>query len=93
VGQNEYEFVFDFSQFHAPERAELAPGAAQVRIVRMVMPPPFAKALLHTLGRAIAEHERFVEFVKRTVTEPFSKHVYANLYQKPADRRRSIAAA
>jgi hypothetical protein len=58
VGQNEYEFVFDFGQFHAPELAELAPGAAQVRIVRIVMPPPFAKALLHTLGRAIAEHER-----------------------------------
>jgi hypothetical protein len=55
VGQNEYEFVFDFGQFHAPE---LAPGTAQLRIVRIVMLPPFAKALLDTLGRAIADHER-----------------------------------
>jgi hypothetical protein len=58
VGQNEYEFVFDFGQFHAPELADLAPGAAQLRIVRIVMLPPFAKALLHTLERAIGEHER-----------------------------------
>ena len=58
VGQNEYEFVVDFGQFHAPELTEPAPGAAQLRIVRIVMPPPFAKALLHTLERAIADHER-----------------------------------
>jgi hypothetical protein len=58
VGQNEYEFVFDFGQFHAPEVAEPADTAAQVRIVRIVMLPPFAKALLHTLQRALDQHER-----------------------------------
>jgi uncharacterized protein DUF3467 len=64
VGQNEYEFVLDFGQFHAPELAELASSAAQLRIVRIVMPPPFAKALLHTLERAIAEHEREHGFIE-----------------------------
>jgi hypothetical protein len=57
VGQNEYEFVLDFSQFHS-ELAEADPAAPQVRIVRIVMAPPFAKALLQTLGRAVDEHER-----------------------------------
>ena len=58
VGQNEYEFVFDFGQFHAAEIADNAAASAPVRIVRIVMPPTFAKALLQTLGRAVTQHER-----------------------------------
>ena len=58
VGHNEYEFIFDFDQFHF-ERLdsgvrELAP---QVRIVRIVMGPAFAKSLLETLLRAVHEYE------------------------------------
>ena len=56
VGHNEYEFVFDFRQFH-PRRPGDAPDAAEIRIVRIVMGPPFAKALLDTLQRAVAEYE------------------------------------
>jgi hypothetical protein len=57
VGQNEYEFIFDFGQFHASESGASASPIAPVRIVRIVMAPTFAKALLHTLGRAIQQHE------------------------------------
>ena len=59
VGHNEYEFIFDFDQFHferpASGATELAP---QVRIVRIVMGPPFAKSLLETLLRAVHEYEQ-----------------------------------
>ena len=40
-----------------------------------------------------SEHERFVDVVHRAGVEPFKKYVYANLDQKPADRRRALAAA
>jgi hypothetical protein len=58
VGHNEFEFIFDFDQFHF----ELPGGVAhepapQVRIVRIVMGPPFAKSLLETLTRAVNEYE------------------------------------
>jgi uncharacterized protein DUF3467 len=56
VGHNEYEFVFDFGQFHGGPLGD-AGESAQVRIVRIVMGPPFAKALLETLRRAIGEYE------------------------------------
>jgi hypothetical protein len=56
VGHNEYEFIFDFRQFH-PGQADVAGEPAQVPIVRIVMGPPFAKALLSTLQRAVADYE------------------------------------
>jgi hypothetical protein len=56
VGHNEFEFVFDFGQFHGGPLGEVG-EPAQVRIVRIVMGPPFAKALLDTLQRAIGEYE------------------------------------
>jgi hypothetical protein len=31
--------------------------------------------------------------VHRTGVDPFKQHVYANLDQRPADRRRALAAA
>jgi sulfite reductase (NADPH) hemoprotein beta-component len=40
-----------------------------------------------------SEHERFVDVVHRAGLEPFKKNVYGNLDQKPADRRRVLAAA
>lgn len=39
-----------------------------------------------------SESERFVDVVHRAGVEPFKRHVYANLDQKPADRRRALAA-
>jgi hypothetical protein len=59
VGHNEYEFIFDFDQFHF-ERFDSEPlePAPQVRIVRIVMGPPFAKSLLETLLRAVHEYEQ-----------------------------------
>jgi hypothetical protein len=57
VGHNEYEFIFDFSQFH-PGHFGDASDAPQVPIVRIVMGPPFAKALLDTLRRAVTEYEQ-----------------------------------
>ncbi len=56
VGHNEFEFIFDFGQFHARDSGAAA-EAPPVRIVRIVMAPPFAHALLVTLHRAVAEHE------------------------------------
>jgi hypothetical protein len=56
VGHNEYEFIFDFSQFH-PGRGDCAGESAQVALVRIVMAPPFAKALLDTLRRAVSDYE------------------------------------
>ena len=58
IGHNEYEFIFDFSQFHAPEPHEQGDVAGQVSIVRIVMGPPFGKALLNTLTRAVAAYEQ-----------------------------------
>jgi len=40
-----------------------------------------------------SDGERFVDVVHRAGVEPFRKRVYANLDQKPADRRRTLAAA
>ena len=57
VGHNEFEFIFDFGQFHA-RSGEASGGALPVQIVRIVMAPPFALALLSTLQHAIADHER-----------------------------------
>ncbi len=57
VGHNEFEFIFDFGQFHARDTGATA-EAPPVRIVRIVMAPPFARALLVTLHRAIDEHEQ-----------------------------------
>jgi hypothetical protein len=56
VGHNEHEFVFDFAQFHF---GPLANGrdVAETSIVRIVMGPPFARALLDTLVRAVGEYE------------------------------------
>jgi len=59
VGHNEFEFIFDFDQFHAERLgAALAQPGPQVRIVRIVMGPPFAKSLLDTLTRAVHEYEQ-----------------------------------
>jgi uncharacterized protein DUF3467 len=55
VGHNEYEFIFDFGQFH-PGQVD-CPEGAQVSIIRIVMGPPFAKALLDTLQRALSDYE------------------------------------
>ncbi len=59
VGHNEYEFIFDFDQFHFERLGGgVSDSTPQVRIVRIVMGPPFAKSLLETLMRAIDEYER-----------------------------------
>jgi hypothetical protein len=56
VGHNEFEFMFDFGQFHTRDGDN--PVSAPVHIVRIVMAPPFALALLSTLQRAVNDHER-----------------------------------
>ena len=56
VGHNEYEFIFDFKQFH-PGEVDGGGVAAQVSLIRIVMGPPFAKALLETLRRAVSDYE------------------------------------
>jgi sulfite reductase (NADPH) hemoprotein beta-component len=77
-------------------------GGAQEGRIGKIIGPSFARAdipdvierLIETyLDLRDSEHERFVEVVQRTGIEPFKKHVYANLDQKPADRRRALAAA
>jgi len=55
VGHNEFEFMFDFGQFHSRD-GDVPPPP--VPIVRIVMAPPFALALLSTLQRAVSDHER-----------------------------------
>jgi hypothetical protein len=57
VGHNEFEFIFDFGQFHGGEGAPPV-ESGPVQIARIVMAPPFAQALLNTLQRAIGDHER-----------------------------------
>ncbi len=56
IGHNEFEFIFDFGQCHASGGRDGADQA--VPIVRIVMAPPFARALLVTLQRAMVEHEQ-----------------------------------
>jgi sulfite reductase (NADPH) hemoprotein beta-component len=77
-------------------------GGAQEGRIGKIIGPSFARAdipdvierLIETyLELRDSEHERFVEVVQRTGIEPFKKHVYANLDQRPADRRRALAAA
>jgi sulfite reductase (NADPH) hemoprotein beta-component len=66
-----------------------------------VIGPSFARAdVPHVIERLIetylelrdSENERFVDVVHRTGVEPFRKNVYADLDQKPADRRQALAA-
>ena len=57
VGHDQYEFTFDFGQFH-PGQITDEDEPPPVRIVRIVMGPLFAKALLETLQRAVSEYEQ-----------------------------------
>jgi sulfite reductase (NADPH) hemoprotein beta-component len=66
-----------------------------------VVGPSFARAdVPNVISRLVetylelreSEHERFVDVVHRAGVEPFKKNVYGNLDQKPADRRRALAA-
>jgi sulfite reductase (NADPH) hemoprotein beta-component len=66
-----------------------------------VIGPSFARAdVTNVIERLIetylklrdSENERFVDVVHRAGVEPFKKHVYANLDQKPTDRQRALAA-
>jgi sulfite reductase (NADPH) hemoprotein beta-component len=66
-----------------------------------VIGPAFARAdvpgvierLIETyLALRDSEHERFIDVVHRVGTEPFKAGVYGNPDQKPADRRRAVAA-
>ena len=57
VGHNEFEFIFEFAQFHGRDGTQPA-ESGPVPIVRIVMAPPFAQALLTTLQRAIGDHEK-----------------------------------
>ena len=75
-------------------------GAQQGRIGRIIG-PSFARAdIPDVIDRLIetylelrdSENERFVDVVQRAGVEPFKKNVYANLDQKPTDRRRALAA-
>jgi sulfite reductase (NADPH) hemoprotein beta-component len=77
-------------------------GGAQEGRIGKIIGPSFARAdipdvverLIETyLELRDSEQERFVDVVQRTGIEPFKKNVYANLDQKPADRRRALAAA
>jgi sulfite reductase (NADPH) hemoprotein beta-component len=81
-------------------QGEIRPGVPAA--LGKVIGPSFARAdvpnvierLIETyLDLRDSEHERFVDVVHRTGIEPFKKNVYANLDQKPADRRRALAAA
>jgi hypothetical protein len=56
VGHNEYEFVFDFAQFNVDS---VTNGKEDIEtcIVRIVMGPAFARALLDTLQSAVGEYE------------------------------------
>jgi hypothetical protein len=58
VGFNVHEFLFDFGQFHFEQAAGVNEPSPQVRIIRIVMGPPFAKSLLETLTRAVNEYEQ-----------------------------------
>jgi sulfite reductase (NADPH) hemoprotein beta-component len=67
-----------------------------------VIGPSFARAEVPNVIECLIEtylelrdsdSERFVDVVHRAGVEPFKKHVYANLDQKPTDRRRALAAA
>jgi len=75
-------------------------GAQQGRIGRIIGPsfaradvPDVIERLVDTyLELRDSEAERFVDVVHRTGIEPFRTSVYGNLDQKPADRRRALAA-
>jgi hypothetical protein len=58
VGHNEYEFIVDFDQFCFEGAGDSHESVPQTRIVRIVMGPAFAKSLLDTLTRAVAEYEQ-----------------------------------
>jgi sulfite reductase (NADPH) hemoprotein beta-component len=77
-------------------------GGAQEGRIGKIIGPSFARAdvpdvverLIETyLALRDSEHERFVDLVQRVGIEPFKKSVYGNPDQKPADRRRVLAAA
>jgi sulfite reductase (NADPH) hemoprotein beta-component len=75
-------------------------GAREGRIGRIIGPafaradvPDVIERLVDTyLALRDGETERFVDVVHRTGIEPFRNGVYGNLDQKPADRRRALAA-
>jgi len=76
-------------------------GGAQQGKIGKIIGPSFARAdipdvverLIDTyLELRDSENERFVDVVHRAGIEPFRNNVYANLDQKPTDRRRALAA-
>ena len=76
-------------------------GGAQQGRIGKIIGPSFARAdipdvierLIETyLELRDSDNERFVDVVHRVGVEPFKKNVYANLDQKPTDRRRALAA-
>lgn len=80
-------------------QGEIRPGTPVA--LGKVIGPAFARAevpnvverLIETyLDLRDSEIDRFVDVVRRVGVEPFRKNVYANLDQKPADRRAAIAA-
>jgi hypothetical protein len=58
VGYNVHEFLFDFGQFQFESAGQSNEPPGPVRIIRIVMGPPFAKSLLETLMRAVHEYEQ-----------------------------------
>src|SRR5688572_17684869 len=80
-------------------QGQTRPGAKAA--LGRVLGPSFARAdvpnvverLIETyLELRDSENERFVDVVHRAGVEPFKKHVYANLDQKPTSRQRALAA-
>jgi hypothetical protein len=66
VGHNEFEFIFDFDQFHFERLGDPHEPTPQVRIIRIVMGPPFAKSLLDTLTQAVSEYEQLHGPIERS---------------------------
>ncbi|HKZ80722.1 MAG TPA: DUF3467 domain-containing protein [Pyrinomonadaceae bacterium] len=62
VGHNALEFVFDFGQFYT--------GSEMPHLhTRIITNPSYAKALLETLGRSVAQYERTFWEIQKEVDE------------------------
>ena len=86
-GEEWYQVEIGGNQWPASLGKVIGPAFARADV------PNVIERLIETyLELRDSESERFVDVVHRAGVEPFKKHVYANLDQKPSDRRAALAA-
>ncbi len=86
-GEEWYQVEIDGNQSPASLGKVIGPSFARADVPNVI-----ERLIEAYLELRESEHERFVDVVHRAGVEPFKKHIYANLDQRPSDRRAALAA-